>query len=160
MNSAGKIRNAAYNDHQHSGLREARSHHVPSTFLRAQQGDSFEREIYPADSASNAEYRSATSSPRKTNGFARMTAERDRPESIQFSARHDARTRTNGPPKENMTNITPKREFRGSQSSGVTSRVIERLPISPPTKEKVKSKPTSGKQARLGRQIIMSINAF
>ena len=158
MNSAGNIRNAAYNDHRSLGLGEARSH-VPSTFLRAQQGDSLEREIYPADSASNVEYRSATSSPRKTNGFARTTTERSRPESIQLSARHNARTHARGPAKENMTNITAKKEYRGSQSSGVTSRIVERLPILPPKKQKAQSKPTSGKQAGLGQRIIMGINA-
>lgn len=157
MNSAGNVRNAAYNDHQSLGLGEARSH-VPSTFLRAQRGESFEREIYPADSASNVEYRSATSSPRKTNGFARMTTERSRVENIQLSARHDARTRAKGSTKENMTNITAKKEYRGSQLSGLTSRDIERLPILPSKKQKAQPKPASGKQAGLGQRIIMRIN--
>lgn len=148
MISAGNVRNAAYNHHQSSVLEEARSH-GPSTVLGTQHGESFEREIFPADSASNVEYRSVTSSPRKTNGFAQMTTER-RTESKQMSLRHNARTRTRGPTKEDMLNITGKKGSRGSQPPGATSRMAERLPAPSPKNEKALQKSASGKKADLG----------
>lgn len=157
MTSAGNFRNAAYNDHQSSAFDQGRSR-VPSTFLQTQRGDSFEREIFPADSASNVENLSATSSPRKANGFTRTPTER-RTESIPLSVRRDARTRNRGPTKENMTNKTDKKDFRGSQSSRVTAKVIGRVPILPPKNEKALPKPQPGKKADLILEMAVRVDA-
>ena len=157
MTSAGNFRNAAYNDHQSSVFDEARSQ-VPSTFLQTQQRDNFEREIFPADSASNVENRSATSSPRKANGFARTTTER-RTDTIQLSVRRDARTRNRGPTKEIMANKTDKKDFRGSQSSRVTTKVIGRVSILPPKNEKALPKPQPGKKADLILEMAVRVDA-
>ena len=158
MISAGKVRNAAYNNHHSSELSGARSH-VPSTFLRTHHGDSFEGEITPADSASNVDYWSATSSPKKTNGFAQVHTER-RIESIQRSAGHNARTRARSPTKENMTNMTDRKDSTEFQSSRRTSRMVEKLSTYPPKNEKALSEHASGKKADLGDWIVLRTDPF
>lgn len=147
MISAGKARNATY-DHQSSGLAEARSHHL-STFLRTQHGDSLEGDMTPADSASDVDYRSVTSSPKKANGFARKTTER-RAESVRISVKQNARTRARSPPKESMTKITDKKDFREFQPPRLTSRLGERLLPYPLKNERVLPETASGRPADLG----------
>lgn len=158
MISAGDFRNAAYNDHQSSAPTGARSN-VPSSFLRIQHGDSFERDITPADSISNVDYRSVASSPRKANGFARITTER-RPEEIQMSVRHNPRSRARSPMKETTTNITDKKESRGFHPSRVSGRVVERLPKYPTKNEKALRESASGKKADLDQWVLLRINTF
>lgn len=148
MNSVGNARNAAYNDYQSSTTAGARSH-VPSSFLGTQHGESFERDITPADSISNADYRSVTSSPQKVNGSIRTTTER-RTERIRMSPRHNIRTHARSPTKEAPPNNPDQNESRGFQPPRVISRAVERLPTYPTRNEKILRESAPSRRADLG----------
>ena len=148
MNSVGNPRNAAYNDYQSSTTAVARSH-VPSSFVGTQHGESFERDITPADSISNADYRSVTPSPQKVNGSIRTTTERGT-ERIRMSPRHNIRTGAGSPTKEVPPNSPDQNGSRGIQPPRVSSRAVERLPTYPKRNEKILRESAPSQRADLG----------
>ena len=151
MNGAGNPRNAAYNDHILGSLPDGVSSHIPSSYLGAQRRENFERDITPADSISNVDYRSAPSSPQKAkaNGTTRITTER-RTERIHMSVRQNIRTSVRSPTKEAPPHSPAKKELKESkefQPSRVSSRAVEKSPIYPTKVQKTLRESTCGKKA-------------
>lgn len=154
MNGAGSTRNAFYHDHPVSNPGGARPH----IHLGAQQGERFERDITPADSISNVDFRSAPSSPQKVNGPPRIPTER-RTTRTRPSSKNNIQIRAKSPSKDAPPQNPGKKEARDIQSPRMTNRPVEKPPIYPAKTEKVLRESAASRKPDLKQQGTLTSNS-